>query len=145
MNPDHLLQPSYGPPTSLQADARLYKHQSNTQGSSLISMHDENKDTAFVFVNGLSPTGQSGVAFIARWSFLSLVQSFMNAGLCKVGNVSDPARVRELPRVAIATPNDSIDINDPSTLAITWTLDWKRWDGLPYTPSYAANFKEDTT
>ena len=145
MTPDQFLQPSYGLPTTLQTEARFYKHQSNIQGSSLLSMHDENKDTAFVVVNGLSPSGDSGVAFIARWSFLSLVQSFMSAGLCKFGGVLDPARVRELPRVVIATPNDSVDLNDPAAVSITWTLDWKRWDGLAYTPSYAANFKDDTT
>jgi prepilin-type N-terminal cleavage/methylation domain-containing protein len=145
MNPDHFLQPPYGQPTTLQTEARFYKHQSNIQGSSLLSMHDENKDTAFVVVNGLSPTGQSGVAFIARWSFLSLVQSFMNAGLTKVGGVTDPARIRELPRVVIATPNDSIDLNDPASVSITWNLEWKRWDGIAYTPSYPANFKEDAS
>jgi len=69
----------------------------------------------------------------------------MSAGLCKFGGVLDPARVRELPRVVIATPNDSVDLNDPAAVSITWTLDWKRWDGLAYTPSYAANFKDDTT
>jgi hypothetical protein len=144
MNPDHFLQPAYGAATTLQTEARYYKHQTNIQGSSLLSMHDANKDTAFVVVNGLSPTGTSGVAFIARWSFLSLVQSFMEAGLTQVAGTPDPARVRELPRVVISTPNDSIDLNDPSTLSVSWTSEWKRWDGLPYTPSYAANFKEDT-
>jgi len=144
MNPDHFLQPAYGAANTLQTEAKYYKHQSNIQGSSLLSLHDANSDTAFIVVNGLSPTGTSGVAFIARWSFLSLVQSFMEAGLTQYGGVSDPARVRELPRVVIATPNDSVDINDPSTLNVTWTSEWKRWDGNPYTPSYAANFKEDT-
>jgi len=144
MNPDHFLQPAYGAANTLQTEAKYYKHQSNIQGSSLLSLHDANKDTAFIVVNGLSPTGTSGVAFIARWSFLSLVQSFMEAGLTQVGGVSDPSRVRELPRVVIATPNDSIDINDPTTLNVSWTSEWKRWDGLPYTPSYAPAFKEDT-
>ena len=107
-------------------------------------MHDSNKDTAFIVVNGLSPTGTAGVAFIARWSFLSLVQSFMEAGLTQIAGAPDPSRVRELPCVTITAPNDSIDINDPTTLNVTWTAEWKRWDGLPYTPAYPANFKEDT-
>jgi prepilin-type N-terminal cleavage/methylation domain-containing protein len=143
-NPNHFLQPVYGPVTTLNTEARFYKHQSNIQGSSLLSMRDPD-NTAFVVVNGLSPTGESGVAFIARWSFLSLVQSFLSAGLTQKAGVADPARIRELPRISITAPNDSTDINDPSTLAVTWDQSWRRWDGLPYTPSYPATFAEDTT
>jgi len=102
-------------------------------------------DAAFVVVNGLSPTGTSGVAFISRWSFLSLVQSFMAGGLYSSAGVPDPSRVRELPRVAISTPNDDVDLRDPSFIPISWSSQWKRWDGLPYTPAYPANFAEDTT
>lgn len=144
-NPDHFLQPAYGAATSLNTEARFYRHQSNIQGSSLLSMHDSNSDTAFVVVNGLSPTGASGVSFIARWSFLSLIQSFLTAGLTKVAGAPDPARVHELPRIAITYPNDTIDINDPSTLNVTWSMAWQRWDGTPYTPSYPAGFTETTT
>lgn len=144
MNPDHFLQPAYGSPTTLQTEAKYYKHQTNIEGSALLSMHDSNKDTAFIVVNGLSPTGTAGVAFIARWSFLSLVQSFMEAGLTQVAGAPDPSRVRELPCVTITAPNDSIDIDDPASLNVTWTAEWKRWDGLPYAPGYPANFKEDT-
>lgn len=144
MNPDHFLQPVYGPATTLQRMARFYQHSSNIEGSSLLAMRNGN-DAAFVVVNGLSPTGQSGIAFISRWSFLSLVQSFLDAGLYSTSGVPDPDRVRELPRVAITSPNDSTDINNPTTLSITWDRQWRRWDALPYSPSYPNNFAEDTT
>lgn len=144
MNPDHFLQPVYGVPASLQTLARFYRHQSNIQGSSLLAMRSGN-DAAFVVVNGLSPSGQSGVAFISRWSFLSLVQSFLSAGLYTTGGVSDPARVRELPRVVITAPDDSTDIDNPTTLHIAWSMQWRRWDGLAYSPAYPVNFAEDTT
>lgn len=144
MNPDHFLQPVYGPATQLQTLARYYRHSTNIQGSSLIGSRD-GANSAFVVVNGLSPTGQSGIAFISRWSFLSLVQSFLQAGLYSNAGSPDPARVREVPRIAITTPNDQIDLNNPSSIRVGWTSQWTRWDGLPYTPSYAANFAEDTT
>jgi type II secretory pathway pseudopilin PulG len=144
MNPDHFLQNAYGGTTTLQKEAEFYRHDSNIPGSALLAMRN-GSDAAFVVVNGLSPTGQSGVAFISRWSFLSLIQSFLEAGQYAQAGVPDPSRVRELPRVAITWPNDDVDIEDPPTLDVQWEATWKRWDGLPYTPSYADTFTEDTT
>jgi hypothetical protein len=144
MNPEDFLQPAYGGVSSLQTLARYYKHSTNIQGSSLVAMRS-GTDSAFVVVNGLSPTGQSGVSFISRWSFLSLIQSFLSAGLYKnAANQPDPSRVRELPRVSVTSPNDDTNTDDPSTLTISWSTQWLRWDGLAYTPDYAANFAEDT-
>lgn len=144
MNPDHFLQNVYGPATSLTRLAEFYHHSSNIPGSGLLALRDQSA-AAFVVVNGLSPTGQSGVTFISRWSFLSLIQSFLVAGRYSVAGVLDPSRVRELPRLVITTPNDEVDIVDPTTLNIAWEITWRRWDGLPYTPTYPANFTETTT
>jgi hypothetical protein len=52
--------------------------------------------------------------------------------------------VRELPRVALTSPNDDTNADNPSSLIIAWTTQWLRWDGLPYTPAYANGFAEDT-
>lgn len=144
MNPDHFLQNAYGAPSSLQREAAFYQHDSNIPGSALLSMRNGN-DAAFVVVNGLSPTGESGVAFISRWSFLSLIQSFLDAGQYSQAGVPDPSRVRELPRVAITWPNDDVDLEDPPDLNVQWEATWKRWDGLPYTLNYPPTFAEDTT
>lgn len=144
MNPDHFLQNAYGNPTALQKEAEFYKHDSNIPGSALLAMRN-GQDAAFVVVNGLSPTGESGVAFISRWSFLSLIQSFLDAGQYAQAGVPDPSRVRELPRVAITWPNDDVDLEDPPELNVQWEATWKRWDGLPYTPAYLPAFAEDTT
>lgn len=143
MNPDHFLQNAYGPPTTLTPLSQFYRHSTNIHGSSLLAMRDGNQ-AAFVVVNGLSPVGQSGVAFIARWSFLSLIQSFLASGRYSTLGQLDPARVRELPRVVITSPNDNVDIVDPVTLKVTWETSWRRWDGLPYTPAYPNGFAEDT-
>jgi hypothetical protein len=145
MNPDHFLQPVYGNTMTLSALAHYYKHSTNIQSSSLLAARDGN-DAAFVVVNGLSPTGESGVSFIARWSFLSLVQSYMAGGLLKNGaGKPDDSRVRELPRVSITSPNDSTNTDNITSLNVAWTTQWLRWDGLPYTPAYSATFVEDTT
>jgi len=144
MNPDHFLQNAYGPPTTLSPLAQFYRHSTNIHGSSLLAMRNGN-DAAFVVVNGLSPAGQSGVSFIARWSFLSLIQSFLASGRYMTSGVPDPARVRELPRLVITSPGDDDDLVDPDAITVTWDVTWRRWDGLPYTPSYPADFSEDTT
>jgi len=143
-NPDHFLQNVYGPPTTLQPQAEFYRHSTNIYGSALLALRD-GTDASFVVVNGLSPTGTSGTSFISRWSFLSLIQSFLVAGRYSTGGVPDPSRVQELPRVAITQPNDDVDIDNPTTLSVNWSLQWLRWDGLPYTPDYPANFAETTT
>jgi hypothetical protein len=141
--PDHFLQNAYGPATAITSLAQFYRHSTNIHGSSLLAMRNGN-DAAFVVVNGLSPVGQSGVAFIARWSFLSLIQSFLQSGRYSNAGVPDPARVRELPRVVITSPSDQDDLVDPEAITVTWDATWRRWDGLPYTPSYPNNFAEDT-
>ncbi|MGA7615981.1 MAG: prepilin-type N-terminal cleavage/methylation domain-containing protein [Thermoanaerobaculia bacterium] len=145
MNPDHFLQPVYGEALTLEKEAEFYRHSTNIQGSSLISMRQPSSgDTAFVVVNGLSPTGQSGVAFMARWSFLSLIQSYLIAGRYPGGSGTDEHRVRELPRVTIASPNDSMELDDPASIDVQWNVQWLRWDGKKYTPGYPAGFAEDT-
>ncbi|HYC58922.1 MAG TPA: prepilin-type N-terminal cleavage/methylation domain-containing protein [Thermoanaerobaculia bacterium] len=144
MNPDHFLQSAYGAASTLQREAEFYRHSSNIPGSALLSLRN-GSDAAFVVVNGLSPTGESGVAFISRWSFLSLIQSFLAAGQYSQAGVPDPARVRELPRVVITWPNDDVDLENPPNLDVQWQAAWTRWDGLPYTPDYADTFTEDTT
>ena len=142
--PDHFLQNVYGPPTTISSLSQFYRHTTNIHGSSLIAMRS-GTDAAFVVVNGLSPTGESGVAFIARWSFLSLIQSFLASGRFMTAGQPDPARVRELPRVMITSPGDEDDLVDPDSINVTWEATWRRWDGLAYTPAYPANFVEDTT
>lgn len=144
MNPDHFLQNAYGGATTLVPLSEFYRHSSGIFGSALLAMRS-GEDAAFVVVNGLSPTGESGVGFISRWSFLSLIQSFLASGRYETAGTPDPARVRELPRIVITTPNDEIDLVDPASVQIAWTADWRRWDGLPYTPAYPLNFTEDTT
>lgn len=143
MNPDHFLQPAYGSATTLRSLAEFYRHTSGVHGSALLAMRDGN-DAAYVVVNGLSPAGESGTAFISRWSFLSLVHGFLSAGLYSNAGVLDPARVRELPRVVITSPNETTNIDNPSTLRVSWSSQWLRWDGLPYTPAYPNGFAEDS-
>lgn len=149
-NPEAFLNARYGPAFITNEDARYYQN-ANTSGpgSSLISTRNPSTNRpAFVVVNGLSPVGQSGVAFIARWSFLSLIHSYMEAGLytdalpAPVGCTGCPFRVRQLPRVIISSPNAQSILVDPPSINIQWTATWKRWDDKKYTPAYSSTFSE---
>jgi hypothetical protein len=120
----------------------------NLRASSLLALREAAPSTRAVFVveNGLSQTTQAGTDFIARWSFLTLVHSYFEAGLFNGRNL--PA-ITQLPRVRITSPNPNTDVSNPTTIPVTWALEWRRWDGRPYTSdgqyAPAANFSEPTT
>jgi Tfp pilus assembly protein PilV len=137
---------SAGTVTYSTVNTLLYKNQSNSwDGSSIIYLQDPNtNNTAFIAVNGLSPTDVSGAAFIARWAFLTLVHTYFTGGL-----YTDTAkRVVQLPRVNITKPDVNTDLTEPTNLnplKINWALTWKRWDNEKYTPAYADTFPNTDT
>lgn len=83
--------------------------------------------TGYFLINGLSPAGEAGVAFIARYSIVSTIMGFLDAG-----NPSNPDRIEQVPYVSITSPTEIDEINNPENINIQWTLEWKRWDGKPY-------------
>jgi hypothetical protein len=118
---------------------RFFDHDaSGVEGSSLILLHgDQADDHTFVVVNGIDRTIYTGSAFMGRWAFLSLIQSFLAAGL-----QTDPDRVTQLPRIEVTAPNDLTDLDDPSSVTVSWNTEWERWDGRKYTSSYSDSFSE---
>jgi len=86
-------------------------------------------------------TGQSGTAFISRWSLLTLIRSFLQSGLFNGSGVN---HVQQLPRTVITEPNDSISMPSPTTTVhIEWAPTWRKWDGNAYTSGYAGTYEED--
>jgi type II secretory pathway pseudopilin PulG len=145
-NPDSFLSTVYGNPAVTRQEGLFYQEASSGgPGSALISLRDPaSNKVAFIAVNGLSPTGDTGTSFIANWSFLSLIHSYLTSGLYtdSTSCTACPYRVRQLPRVLITFPTVADDLNDVSQIAMTWSTTWRRWDGRAYTPAYAANFGE---
>ncbi|HEV7240820.1 MAG TPA: prepilin-type N-terminal cleavage/methylation domain-containing protein [Thermoanaerobaculia bacterium] len=145
-NPENFRSGMYGPVFPTNIEAEFYRQTGvNQPGSALVSMRNGTTNrVSFIVVNGLSPTGDSGSNFIARWSFLSLIHSYMDAGLYTdaVGCTGCPFRVTQLPRVAITVPNETTELVDPDTVRVEWARTWRRWDGEEYTPAYADNFGE---
>jgi hypothetical protein len=139
---DGFLQAPYGSSTTLERLNLFYRHSNGNDGSSLVVLREtSSRDTAFVIVNGLSPTGESGTSFIARWSFLTLIQSYLLSGLYDDGT-SAPKRTFQLPQIAITAPNLRTNLVDASSIDIAWDSNWLRWNGVRYTSAYPSGFAE---
>jgi type II secretory pathway pseudopilin PulG len=122
-------------------NTRLYNHNDGVawEGSSLIRLQSPATGTpnAFIVVNGIDRSVESGSAFIARYAVVSLVHSYFTCGL-----TGTPNRIVQLPRVEIREPNITTELDNPSTINITWSTEWKRWDGQKYLTAYADDFEE---
>lgn len=105
-----------------------YTHPSGHYGSGLVQLRDPtNSSAAYIVVNGIDRTVESGSTFIAKFAVLSLVHSYFESGSTTVLH-----RIKQPPRVEILAPTDISELNDPATIDIVVDVSWQRWDGLPY-------------
>jgi hypothetical protein len=115
-----------------------YTHPTGATGSGCVQITDRaNTASAFVVVNGIDRTVESGSNFIAKYAVLSLVHSFFEAG-----NTAVAHRIQQPPRVEIVQPTDITELVDPNEIDITVATTWKRWDGLPYTATNSVTESE---
>ncbi len=128
------------PRYSAQMVRTFYNHQGGQTGSGLVRLSEPGVDprAGYIVVNGIDKTLETGSAFIARYSVLSLIHSFFAGGVPGSTN-----RVRQLPRVEIQSPTLITELEDPAQIELRWNIEWNRWDGLPYTESYPSTFAED--
>ncbi|ANM29591.1 hypothetical protein ABI59_08375 [Acidobacteria bacterium Mor1] len=141
--PDNYLDSMYVGSSSLTASelAEFYDHPSSgVTTSALLGVDGPGEDMGFIVVNGIAQTVQTGSAFMSRWSVLTMLQSFMVGGL-----YSGSERIVQVPQTELLTPNELTDLDDPSSISLTWQSEWNRWDGLDYTENYASNFSESVT
>ncbi|MFH1226509.1 MAG: prepilin-type N-terminal cleavage/methylation domain-containing protein [Planctomycetota bacterium] len=117
----------------------FYGHQDGAawKGSTLLQLADPAGSNAFIVVNGLDRTVENGSAFIGRYAVVSLVNSFLTGGI-----PATASRIVQLPRCEIKTPNVTTELENPTTISITWLSEWKRWDGQTYTTAYPVGFTE---
>lgn len=112
----------------------------NYRSSALIKLKAKTLDgtnnnyTGYFLINGLSPAGESGVAFIARYAIVSTIMGFLDAG-----NPANPERIDQVPYVTITSPAEIDEINDPQNIVLQWTIEWKRWDGKSYSDYQYSN------
>lgn len=109
--------------------------------SALMELRDGSNDRASYFVmNGLSPAGIAGTAFMGRYAAITLMEGFMTAG----EGPQRHARVAQLPRIVVTSPSEDQELIDPRTITVKWDVTWRRWDGEPYTSYYRDDFQEST-
>ncbi len=128
------------PRYSAQLVRRYYDHDNGSLiGSGLVRLQEPgaNPRGGYIVINGIDRTTESGSSFIARYSMLSLVHSYFGGGL-----PGSPNRITQLPRVEVLSPTLITELEDPSTIDVQWRIEWRRWDGKPYTRSYAAGFAQ---
>ncbi|MEY3161541.1 MAG: hypothetical protein RIT25_1532 [Planctomycetota bacterium] len=114
---------------STQLLATYFNHPNGNVGSGLVRLTAPGgTGSAFVTVNGIDRTVESGSTFIARYSILTLIHSYFEAGRTGLAN-----RIQQPARVEILHPTDISELVDPDQIPITFETSWKRWDGLPYT------------
>jgi len=124
---------------------RYYDHpwsSPNGMGSSLIGLTNPAGDhTSLQVINGIDRTTVSGSAFIAKWSILTLIHSFLTAGEWNTKNITG-LRIRQLPRIEIKAPTIVTELPDPDTITVQWSSEFLRWDAEKYTTYYPDGFDE---
>ncbi|MCR9248326.1 MAG: hypothetical protein NXI31_25135 [bacterium] len=131
----------YAPYSTNRYNATLFKtyfnHGSGTGSGAVKLVNPAGTDATYIVVNGIDRTVSTGTSFIAKWSVLTLVHSFFEAG-----DTSNTLRIQQLPRVEIDYPNDISELLNPPEIDIQYDVDWTRWDGLPYTQTGTFNENE---
>ena len=146
-NRDGGVGPEFGftsdyPRFSAQIVKTYYDHSlSASTGSALVALRPPEEDrTAYIVVNGIDRTTESGSAFISKYSVLTLLHSLLEAG---DGDLPGP--VTRLPRGVITSPTGTTELTNPVQIPIKWETLWTRWDGRPYTSSTSSNNGENET
>ena len=134
---------NFAPYTSSRCTANIiktyYDHpNSGETGSGLVELvNNANTDAAYIVVNGISNAVASGSSFIAKYSLLTMVQSFL-----EVGDTSLAHRIKMPPRAEIQAPTEITELDNPADIDVQWDVFWVRWDGQPYTSSTLSGFTE---
>ncbi len=128
--------------------SRYFDHDSSGwEGSALLRLDGPSDTdhicygkTAYIVMNGIDRTTETGSAFIAKYSLLSLIHSFFEAG---DAGIAVDARFNQLPRVIIRSPTDVTSLDDPTSVEIKWDVNWQRWDGQKYTESTSDSYTQN--
>ena len=115
------------------------RHSTTYMGSGLVQLaNSTNTKAGYIVVNGIAQTTETGSSFLAKWCLLSLFQSYF-----ELGDSALSLRIPQPPRVEIVSPTEISEIFNPTTIDLTFDVEWLRWDRLPYTRTTPASFAED--
>jgi hypothetical protein len=152
--------------TSASANIGLYEYGTGTRSSAIVRASQANSDledtskprVGFFVMNGFTDQSLAGTSFIARFSILSCLRAFHEAGVDRTTASLYPnripatsggnsVRVEQVPWVAITEPDLALasNLTGYSTITVKWDMKWVRWDSdtnnlVPYAESYPADF-----
>jgi hypothetical protein len=109
-----------------------------------------NPAAGWFVINGLAPSTDSGINFVARFAILSCLRTFHDAGAPTVtgswggqgftnsNNKVGPNtfRIQQVPLVQITQPKVGQDVSGLATLVLQWKTRSARWDRARYTENY---------
>lgn len=95
-------------------------------------------DVGRVVMNGLSTQTSFGSSQIAKLCTINLLRGFMASGVPSITN----SRIPQLPLITISSPTATDEFLNPSSIPVTWTQNWTRYDGQLYTEAYTVGFSE---
>lgn len=106
-----------------------------------------NGNIGWYIVNGLAPSTDSGINFVARFALLSCVRTFQEAGAPDAGEgvfngktakttLNTAGRIQPIPSVKITDPKVNQDLSGYPSVAISWNKRYVRWDMARYTENY---------
>jgi hypothetical protein len=93
-------------------------------------------------INGLAPSTDSGINFVARFAILSCLRTFHDAGVPTTeGNLRNRVgaidyRIPTVPLVQITRPRVGEGVEHLSVIELEWKKRSARWDGARYTENY---------
>jgi len=96
--------------------------------------------TCYVSANGLATQTDFGTIEMGGFIIVNMIRSFFDAGL-----YSGHDHIPQLPYVLITSPTVTDVFTNPSSVNVSWTVSWLRWDGNAYTTDYTAGYTESTT
>lgn len=94
----------------------------------------------YFLVNGLFDQNQFVSARMVTTSLATTLRGILDSGDPSIAT----GRVPQVPLVVITSPDTSqgVLLENPTTIPVTWTLQWKRWDNAGYTENYPNGFAE---
>jgi hypothetical protein len=112
---------------------QTYVSHSGGSGAGVVKLVDPaSTSAAYVAVNGIANTVTNGSPFIAEWSLLSMLHTLLDAG-----RSTNSFRIKPQPRVEILAPTAVTELDDPASIEVVLSTEWRRWDGRPYTATGA--------
>jgi hypothetical protein len=122
---------------------RLYylsdRHSEDVYVSGVIKMQrSATNETAYLCTSSLAPANGVDPYAFERYTLALILKTFLDGG-----NYTGSGHIPQVPRVTLTKPEANQEIA-PSSIAIEWEKNWKRWDGQKYSEEYNSSYNDNS-